>query len=172
MAKRIRIYWDACTWLAIVNEERAVPQGGGKPPENRFSMCQNIIERAENDEFEIVVSAFTLAEVCKSKTATTENPSKLPAFLDHDYILVVPVDKDVALKAQTLQTSGLFGLKPADAVHIASAQRANVTEIHSFDGDFLSLDGQIAANNGNAIKICKPGEGTQLGGLFESGDND
>lgn len=167
MSKRTRIYWDACTWLAIVNEERAVPQGEGKPPENRYAMCQDIVKKAENSEFEIVVSAFTLAEVCKSKTATNENPSKLPAFLDHEYILVVPVDKDVGMKAQTLQTSGLFGLKPADAVHIASAQRANVTEIHSFDGDLLGLDGKIAANNGNAIKICKPGEGQQLGGLFD-----
>ena len=61
-------------------------KGEGKPTENRFSMCQNIIDRAEKDEFEIVVSAFTLAEVCKSKKATTENPSKLPAFLDHEYI--------------------------------------------------------------------------------------
>lgn len=168
MVKRTRIYWDACTWLAIINEERAVFKGEGKPTENRFAMCQNIIERAMEDEFEIVVSAFTLAEVCKSPVAKTENPSKLPSFLDHEFVLVVPVDKDVGLKAQTLQSSGLFGLKPADAVHIASAQRANVSEIHSFDSDMLKLDGQIAANNGNAIKICKPGEGTKLGGLFQN----
>ncbi len=138
MSKRMRIYWDACTWLAIVNEERDVPMGEGKPNENRFAMCQSIIEGAERDEYEIVVSAFTLAEVCKSRTATSDNPSKLPLFLDHEYILVMPVDKDIGLKAQALQTSGLFGLKPADAVHIASAQRANVAEIHSFDGDLFS----------------------------------
>ena len=134
MAKQARIYWDSCTWLAIVNEERSVFKGEGKPPENRFSMCKNIIERAQKDEFEIVVSAFTLSEICRSNEAKTENQSKLPFFLDHEFVLMVPLDKDVGLKAQSLQMSGLFGLKPPDAVHLASAQRANVVEFHTFDG--------------------------------------
>jgi len=172
MAKRARVYWDACTWLSIVNEERAVYKGEGKPTENRFAMCKSIIDRAEKDEFEIVVSTFTLAEVCKNNEAKTENLSKLPFFLDHDFVLMVLLDKDVGLKAQGLQASGLVGLKPADAVHLASAQRANVIEFHTFDGALLKLDGKIAANNGNAIKICKPGESDRLGGLFENEEND
>lgn len=113
MSKPLRIYWDACTWLAIVNEERAVvSKGEGKPPENRFSMCESILNRARHSEFEIVVSAFTLAEVCKSPTAKSKSQSKLPSFLDHDFVLMVPVDKDIGLKAQNLQLSGLYSLKP------------------------------------------------------------
>lgn len=131
-------------------------------------MCENIIDRAEKKEFEIVVSTFTLAEVCKSKKAKTENVSTLSSFLDHDFVFRVLLDDDVGLQAQKLQTSGFVGLKPADAVHLASAQRANVVEFHTFDDHLLKLDGQIAANNGNAIKICKPGERDQLGGLFEN----
>ena len=50
---------------------------------------------------------------------------------------MVPVDKDIALKAQILQTSGLVGLKPPDAVHLASAQRANVSELNTFDKRLL-----------------------------------
>ncbi len=172
MDETARTNWDACTWLAIVNEERAVFKGEGKPTENRFAMYKNIIDLAEKDEFEIVVSAFTLAEVCKSNEAKTENLSKLPLFLDHDFVLMVPLDKDVGLKAQALQTSSLVGLKPADAVHLASAQRALVLEFHTFDEAVLKLDGQIAANNGNAIKICKPGESDPLGGLFENSEKD
>ena len=84
---------------------------------------------------------------------------------------MVPVDKDIALKAQILQTSGLVGLKPPDAVHLASAQRANVSELNTFDKRLLDLDGMIAGIGGNVIKICKPGEGKSLGGLFE-GNND
>ena len=129
MASPERIYWDACAWIAIINEERAVSQGEGKPAENRFGMCQSVVNKALRGEIEIVVSAFTLAEVCKSNEAKSENPSKLPLFLDHEFILMVPVDKDIALKAQILQTSGLVGLKPPDAVHLASAQRANVSEL-------------------------------------------
>lgn len=166
MSKPIRIYWDSCVWLAIILEERAVSKGEGQPDENRFAMCQSIIEGAERGIYEIIVSAFTLAEVCKSRKAKSENSPKLQLFLDHEYIIVIPVDKDIGLKAQTLQTSGLFGLKPADAVHIASAQRANVGELHSFDTDMLKLDRKIAGVNGQAIKICKPGEAEPLGGLF------
>lgn len=171
MPKPKRIYWDACTWIAIINEERSVPQKDGTT-ENRFAMCEAVLERAQTGELEIIVSAFTLAEVCKDPKAKDENASKLPNFLDHEFIIVIPVDKDIALKAQNLQISGLAGLKPPDAIHLASAQKANCEEFHTFDGGLTGLDGQIAAKNGNAIKICKPGESEPLGGLFKDEGND
>ena len=166
MAKTTRIYWDACSWIAVINEERAVPQKDGTL-ENRFSPCESVLNQAKQGEFDIVVSAFTLAEVCQNRVAKTTQKNILPAFLDHSFILVIPVDKDIGLKAQTLQISGIGNLKPQDAVHIASAQRANAKEFHTFDSDLLKLDGIISDDNGNLIKICKPGEGESLGGLFE-----
>ena len=129
-------------------------------------MCEVVLERAQASELEIIVSALTLAEVCKNPEAKDENASKLPNFLDHEFIIVIPVDKDVALRAQNLQISGLAGLKPPDAVHLASAQKANCAEFHTFDSNLTRLDGRIVAKNGNAIKICKPGEGMQFGDLF------
>lgn len=166
MHKTKRIYWDACIWIAVINEERSVSIGGGKT-ENRFAMCEAVMEQAKSGDLEIVVSAFTLAEVCKSPEAKDENTGKLPNFLDHEFMIVVPVDKDVGLKAQSLQVSGLVSLKPPDAIHLASAQKANCEEFHTFDNGLIGLDGNIAARNGNAIKICKPGEGAPLDGLFE-----
>lgn len=170
MPKARRVYWDACTWIAVINDERAVPLKGGGT-ENRFAMCESIKSRAETGEFEIVTSTFTLSEVCKNPEAMSENQSKLPAFLDHPFVLPVTLDKAVGLKSQTLQVSGLAGLKPADAVHLASAQIANCEEFHTFDGPLLNLDGSVTANNGKVIKICKPGMGTPLGGLFEKDEN-
>jgi len=170
MPKTKRVYWDACIWIAVINEERSVPIKDGTT-ENRFAMCESVMEQAKSGNLEIVVSAFTLAEVCKSREAKDENPSKLPNFLDHDFMIVVPVDKDVGLKAQSLQISGLVSLKPPDAIHLASAQKANCEEFHTFDKGLIGLDGNIAARNGNVIKICKPGEGAPLGGLFEGQGN-
>ncbi len=167
MANPARVYWDACTWIAVINEERAVNKGG-KAFEDRYTMCTSIIARAENKEFEIVASAFTLAEVCKCQESKTTQPNKLSGFLDHNYILVLPVDKNIGLKAQTLQVALDGKLKPADAIHIASAQRANVAELHTFDEVLLKLNGEIVADNGKAIKICRPNDRDLSGTLFEA----
>ncbi len=166
MSKPTRIYWDACTWIAVINEERDVPKKDGTF-ENRFSPCEFVLNQAKKGEFEIVVSAFTLAEVCKNSEARTKQKSKLPLFLDDPFILILQVDKAIGLKAQDLQTTGKVTLKPADAVHIATAQYRNVEEFHTFDDRLLKLDGDIFGDNGNKIKICKPGEGNPLKGLFE-----
>ncbi len=155
MSKPVRIYWDACTWISVINEERDVPKKNDVI-ENRFAMCNSVLKHAQQGSFEIVVSAFTLAEVCKDPEARTKQKNKLPLFLDHPYILILPVDKYIGVKAQVLQTTGKVTLKPADAVHIATAQYANVEEFHTFDGGLLKLDGDIFADNGNPIKICKP----------------
>ena len=159
MSKPTRIYWDACTWIAAIKPE----------PKNkeRLAMCVSVLNRAKKKDLEIVVSAFTLAEVCKDLEARSKQKNKLPLFLDHPYILILPVDKYIGVKAQVLQTTGKVTLKPADAVHIATAQYSNVEEFHTFDGDLLKLNGDIFADNGNKIKICKPGEGNPLKGLFE-----
>jgi hypothetical protein len=61
----------------------------------------------------------------------------------------------------------LVTLKPADTVHLASAQRARVTELHTFDDKILALDGKVLGADGAAIKVCRPTQGVPLGPLFE-----
>lgn len=165
MAKPYRVYWDACTWISYINEERKITRSDGTV-ERRFAMCDAVLKQAQSGEIEIVTSAFTLAEVCKSAKAVNENLGKLPHFLDHTFILVVPVNKMVGLKAQQLQTSHVSGIKPPDAVHIASAQVSNAREFHSFDRALISKDGQINSDNGQPIQCCRPGEGQPAPTLF------
>lgn len=168
MAKAIRIYWDACAWIAYINQEKEIPLSDGGV-ENRFAMCSEILRGAEDGKLEIVTSAFTLAEVCKSPEVRDSPIDHLPSFFERSYIFLVPVDMAIARRAQNIQTSGVFNLKPPDAVHLASAQRASVRELHTFDGRVLDLDGQLAGSDGKQIKICKPSEGTSIGPLFEEG---
>ena len=165
MAKPTRVYWDACAWIAYINQEKSIPLSDGTV-ENRFSMCRTILNEAESGQIEVVTSAFTLAEVCKSQGVKASPLDYLPAFFDKSYILIVPVDFAIGLQAQSLQVSGLVNLKPPDAIHLASAQRAFVNEFHTFDDRIVNLDGRIADSKGNAIKICKPTEGTPIGPLF------
>ncbi|MDE2814368.1 MAG: PIN domain-containing protein [Gemmatimonadota bacterium] len=169
MAKIIRVYWDACSWIAYINQEKNIPLAGGRV-ENRFAMCDEVLKSAENGKLEIVTSAFTLAEVCKSPEVRDSPIDHLPSFFERSYILLVPVDMAIARRAQSIQTSGVFNLKPPDAVHLASAQRAAVRELHTFDSRVLDLDGQLAGSDGEQIKICKPTEGTPIGPLFEENE--
>ena len=166
MARIVRVYWDACTWIAYINQEKNIPLPDGRI-ENRFAMCDEVLRSAENGDLEIVTSAFTLAEVCKSPEVRDSPMDHLPSFFERSYIFLVPVDMAIARRAQSIQTSGVFNLKPPDAVHLASAQRASVRELHTYDGRVLDLDGQLSGSDGKQIKICKPTEGTPVGPLFE-----
>lgn len=168
MAKLPWVYWDACTWIAYINQEKAVKLKDGGV-ENRFAKCLEVLEKANNKKLEIVTSAFTLSEVCKSPEVRDSPLDNLPSFFERSYIMVVPVDMSIGRKAQHMQASGLVSLRPADTIHLASAIRAKVTELHTFDNAILKLDGLIPGTEGKPIKICKPSEGAPLGPLFEEG---
>lgn len=165
MAKLLKVYWDACAWIAYINREKAIPQPDGSS-ENRFARCNEILRMAQEGELEIVTSAFTLAEVCKNSEVKNDPVDNLPAFFEQSYILIVPVDMAIGRRAQIMQTSGIVNLKPPDAIHLASAQRASVAELHSFDDHVLNLDGKITGADGNPMKICKPTEAKSLGSLI------
>lgn len=170
MAKTPRVYWDACAWIAYINQEKAAPKSDGGT-EDRFAMCAEILRMAQDGKLEIVTSAFTLAEVCKSSEVKDSPLDNLPAFFEKSYILIVPVDMAIGRRAQNLQTSGLVNLKPPDAVHLASAQRAAVSELHTFDDKILNLDGKITGADEKPMRICKPTEGKPHGPLFDEENN-
>ena len=169
MAKPQRLYWDACAWIAFIAEERAIVLKSGGI-ENRYSMCLSILEAAKSGKVEIVTSAFTLAEVCKSPEVIDSPIDNLAAFFEKSYILVVPVDLSIGRRAQAMRTSGLIALKPPDCVHLASAQRAKVSEMHTFDQKILDLDGKVFSSEGTPLKICKPTQGNPLP-LFDEVNN-
>lgn len=166
MARLPWVYWDACTWIAYMDQEKSVLQKDG-PPENRFAKCLDVLNRASKGKLEIVTSAFTLAEVCKNPNIRDSPLDNLPGFFDRSYIVTVPVDMSIGRKAQHMQASGLVSLKPADSIHLASAIRAKVSELHTFDAKILALDGVIPGADGKPMKICKPSEGLPIGPLFE-----
>lgn len=169
MAKAVRVYWDAYAWIAYINQEKEVPLDTGKL-ENRFAMCREVLRVAEEGRLELVTSAFTLAEVCKSPEVRDSPIDNLPGFFERSYILIVPVDMAIARRAQSIQVS-LSNLKPPDAIHLSFAQRASVSELHTFDKRILDLDGQLAGSTGQRIKICKPTEGSPIGPLFSEDEN-
>ncbi len=123
--------------------------------EDREMLCRAVIALAELGKIEIVTSFLSYAEVCRDRDKpSTED--KIAAYFEHDYILPTPVDRQVGEVARRLMLSKLSGLKPPDAIHIASASVANVREMHTFDDKLLRLHEKIARKDGILLKIVKP----------------
>lgn len=157
MANR-RVVWDACTWIALIQQERILDDKGNVV-ENRHAMCRSVIAAAERDEIEIAFSTLCYAEVCKNRDILDQSEDKVAAFFEHPYVLPVNLDRAVGEKSRQLMMSGAAKLKPADACHVATALIANADELHTFDDKILALDGQLDKANGTKLKICKPDPG-------------
>lgn len=157
MAITKRVYWDACSWIALIQKEKITQPSG--QVEDRDMMCRSVMEAAKKNRLEIVTSAFCLAEVCKNPDVRSDSPDRIADFLENDYILTTAVDTVVGHRARKLMTSGYGGLKPPDAVHVATALILNVDEMHTFDDKLLALDGRLDKDDGTKLKICKPNAG-------------
>ena len=154
MVKPRRLGWDACTWIATIIQEKVPMKGGGF--ENRGELCNYVVEQAARKQIEIATSGLSLAEVCKDPSVKGTDGDVLADFFRNDFILIVPVDRHVGTLARELMQAGHAGLKPPDAVHLASAIVAEVTEFQTFDSKLLNLDGKINRLDGGVLKICKP----------------
>jgi predicted nucleic acid-binding protein len=119
-------------------------------------MCRPVLDAAERSAIEIVVSALSLVEVlCRNQAAGIDD-QKVRDYFDNDYILIVDVDKGVGDYARRLMLAGHSGLKPPDAIHLATAAVANAVELHTFDKRLLALDGMIDKLDGTRLIIKRP----------------
>ena len=55
---RSRLAWDSCSWIAHIQRERILGPDGQTVVEDRGAMCRPVLEAAERDIVEIVVSAL------------------------------------------------------------------------------------------------------------------
>lgn len=138
-----RFYWDSAAFLAwLLPEPERVPK------------CREVLEAAAEGECVIVTSALTLAEVIKLKhhpPLREDQEKKIRAFFQNSYILVVELNRFIAEEARVLTWA--HNVSPKDAVHIATALRLKIEELHTFDGPLQKLSGKL----GNPqLAICEP----------------
>jgi predicted nucleic acid-binding protein len=162
-----RVYWDACSWIALIQKERILDEKGVLV-EDRYTMCRSVINAAEKGTIEIATSTLNLAEVCKSTEVKATDDSKLTAFFEVEYILLVNLDRGIGEIARSLMKRGYSKLKPIDACHLASAAVANAEEFHTFDEKLLDLDGLIDKANKTKLRICRPDAGGAPAPLLEA----
>lgn len=148
-----RFYWDACAWIAYIIQEKVDTPSG---VEYRGRECKAVIEAAENGKLEIVTSAFSLVEVCKRSAGISVPTDNIAAFFENDYLLLVHLDREVGELARELMNAGHSGLKPQDAVHLASALVSRSQRLHTYDKKLLGLSMKIDRLDGGKLDICMP----------------
>lgn len=156
MTKKL-IYWDSDIWIHFLV--------GSKEHES----LKVIYEMAKKGEIGFVISTFVIAEVYKNEKSSD--------FFGRSYIHVFPVNLNIALKTQEIQRIALqrkgagrrtakgTSIKPADAIHIATACYGNAEELHTLDKKILNCSDIYQKKDGSKLKICKPDKGN-IGGLL------
>lgn len=77
-------------------------------------------------------------------------------LLQQSFIQGVLVDEAIGINARRMMRRYEECKKPTDAIHLASALRLSVDEMHTYDGsDLLGLDGKILCANGRYLSICR-----------------
>ena len=117
---------------------------------NRKQIADHILTLAENGEFKIHSSSFTLAEVHKKRNhekLTTEQDENIILFFEQEFIEVIDVDRLIGEEANRLCRQ--YGLLPADAIHLASALRAGCDVL-------LAWDDRVTKVSHSDIRIEEP----------------
>ena len=164
MAELRRVYWDACVWLGLIN---------GEP--NKLRAVEYVYNSARSGTYEIWTSTMSYVEVFRIKAEEGKpkpyNASvldKIEEMFEQDFVKLVPVDVEVAKLARRLLREHDKLKKRPDAIHLASAIRWSVEELHTYDGnDLLHLDGKLKTKAGTILRITPPNDPPD-GPLFQA----
>ncbi|HEY4300200.1 MAG TPA: type II toxin-antitoxin system VapC family toxin [Candidatus Didemnitutus sp.] len=138
MSELRRYYWDSSVFCSFFNKEQG-----------RTDTVSDLLKDAHSGKSEIITSSFTLVEVLKlkdGKPITVKQEQQLEDFFQYPFIKIVNAERGICERAR--QFVWKHGMKPKDAVHMATAEFANkivtINELFSWDGDFTKLNGKIA----------------------------
>ena len=125
-------YLDSSVFVAFLNEE-SIPTADGTP---RMEVARRILEQAAAGTGRIVTSALSIAEVRIFPNATAGSPPPAGAgIFGLPNAHIVSVNIDIATMARRLGVE--YGLKPPDAIHLATAIQYNCAELLVWDDAFI-----------------------------------
>lgn len=142
-------YWDSCLFLDYLN---ATPNGK--------EIVAPLVDEARRGGFTIVTSTISLAEVAYVSKELTEglDPQIDDAidnmFRDGSLLTLVEYDQEIGADARRLirrTVSEDKRLKPADAIHLATAIAVGASVLYTFDSDLIGY-----ANTLGVILADKP----------------
>jgi len=162
LAKAVKLYWDSCAWLGLLNGEA-----------DKKRELAILYGHAKAGKFEVWTSTLSMVEVRRlgseinaPKPLSEANLKLIGDLFGQPFVKPIPLDLEIAVNARALfrVTAGLG--KFQDAVHLASAQKWNIPVFHTYDrDDLLHLSDTLACKNAQLLRICYPNETTD-GPLF------
>lgn len=130
------VYWDASVFLSYINGEQ-----------RRLPTIDALLEESANREFTIVTSTLSVTEVAfaeMEKTQRALDPQVEQAidalFSDREVVTLVEFHELIAREARRLMRRALTtgrSLKPADAIHLATAVQHGADLVHTYDDRML-----------------------------------
>lgn len=147
------VYWDSDAFLGWLQSEAG-----------KVELCAGTLKRAEQGEVLILASALTLAEVLWMRGAPPIPRDKaeiVRKFFRRSHFRIRNVTRAISESAQDLVWTQ--GIRPKDAIHVATALDAHAYALETFDEGLLGKTGQIGTP---ALIIRKPLPPAQPG-LFD-----
>jgi predicted nucleic acid-binding protein len=143
-----RPYVDSNVYIALLK--------GTKKEPVKAELAAEILHLAETGQFNVYASTFIEAEVIKAPGETSPltpgQESTIATYFENDWIVWLEVDRLIAQEARRVARD--FGMKPPDAVHVATALKAGCDQ-------FLTWDEKLHKNEPNGrvvdgVTICEP----------------
>lgn len=164
MAKAVKLYWDSCAWLGLINGE-----------DGRRRELEIVYGHAQQGRYELWTSTLSMVE-CRKLSLEGNNSRPLDDagekvindLFMQPFVMPIPLTVDIAGNARKIwrATPGLG--KFQDAIHLASSLRWNIETMHTYDkDDLLHLSGKLRCRNDKPLTICYPNETTD-GPLFRT----
>jgi predicted nucleic acid-binding protein len=127
------IYWDSDAFLGWLQEEAG-----------KVDLCAGTMQRADEGDVLIVTSALTMAEVLWKRGGPPipkDKSDTLRKFFRRSCFRVRNVTRAISEAAQDLVWNS--GIKPKDAIHVATALDVGVRFLETFDEGLLGKSGKI-----------------------------
>lgn len=146
-----RRYWDSACFIAWFKEEPG-----------RAETCGSILQAAQEGNIQIVTSAFSIAEVLfpqAGERLSQQHRDTVRMFFRRPEFLFVQVDRPLAEAAQRYVWE--FGVRPKDAIHVASAVYAEAPVLETYDGGLIKLNGRLGGSPVLAVREPVPVVGSE-----------
>ena len=128
-----KLYWDSDCFLAWLQAESG-----------KIESCKQVLHLAEAGKVTIVTSTLTLAEVLHlrgSQPIARKDRERVEAFFKRAYIATSPVTRAIAELSRELVWD--HGIRPKDAIHVATALDTQVESLHTFDKKLIAKNRRI-----------------------------
>ncbi len=150
-------YWDSCVFLSRFQRTAG-----------RIDTIEKITSAAEEDHVRLLISTYALSETVRispskddegKEVVLTEKQVEqelelISGYFENDYIIIKPLTQVIAEMAREYVAK--FGLKPGDAVHVATAIFWDVPVFHTYDDKVLKRNGKICKDGCDPLIIEEP----------------